>query len=86
MSFEFQEEKVDPKIQRALEDMRKNEECIVAYLDILGYKDLVNKFINPKKSTDKDILNIIISAFEEAKEPLNNEFNNLNLVNFKQIF
>lgn len=44
-----------------------NEKSLVAFLDILGFKNHVKSYFNPKCHVDKKILNMIKSAFEDAK-------------------
>lgn len=48
-----------------------NEKGIVAFLDILGYKNHVKNYLNPTKYGDKKILKNIKFAYEEA---LNSEY------------
>lgn len=90
MSFDFQEEDVDhEELQEYIDSNRKNGDCIVAYLDILGFKDIVNKYLNSQNPTDKDTLNIITSAMGSTKKIVNeflsnSEFKDIELVKFKQ--
>ena len=82
---------MDPEeLQKAIDVEFNNGECVVAYLDILGFKDLVNKYLNPQNTNDKYILKIIKSAMEDAKKPLNDfkmsdpEFKGIDLIKIKQ--
>jgi hypothetical protein len=43
-----------------------NEKHIVAFLDILGFKSHIKNYLNPNKDEDREILNKIKFAFEEA--------------------
>ena len=77
------------ELQKEIDFERKNGDCIVAYLDILGFKELVDKYLNPKNTFDKHILEIITSAIADFKSPINeylsqSEFNNLEIIKFKQ--
>lgn len=40
---------------------------LVAFLDILGFKNHVENFINGKKESDRQILDLVINAFNNAK-------------------
>jgi small-conductance mechanosensitive channel len=88
MSNDLQE--VDnEELQKAIDIERKNGKCIVAYLDILGFKELVDKYLNPKNTFDKNILEIITTAMEDAKRPINEflsqgEFKDIEMIKFKQ--
>lgn len=77
------------ELQEYIDGNRMNGDCVVAYLDILGFKDIVNKYLNPQIPTDKDIINIIISAMESTKRSINeflsnSEFKNIEIIKFKQ--
>lgn len=56
----------------------------VAYLDILGFREHVKKFINPKQGTDKEILEKIKSAMKDVSKNLNKgENKDLRLIRYK---
>lgn len=90
MSLDLEEENLDNKeLQKAINLERKNGDCIVAYLDILGFKELVNKYLNPQNTFEEHILEIITSAMDDAKRPINeyfseSEFKGVELIKFKQ--
>ncbi len=85
MSIDFPDENVDTEeLQKAVDFERKNGECIVAYLDILGFKDIVNKYLNPKTVADKQSLGIIISAMEEAKRLISQDEQYRKIIKIKQ--
>jgi hypothetical protein len=89
LSFDLQEDLGNEKLQEYIDNNRKNGDCIVAYLDILGFKDIVNKYLNPQTPTDKKTLNIIISAMGATKKSVNDfisnsEFKNIEIIKFKQ--
>ena len=88
MSNDLQE--VDnEELQKAIDIERENGKCIVAYLDILGFKELVDKYLNSKNTSNKNILEIITTAMEDAKRPINEflsqgEFKDIEMIKFKQ--
>lgn len=43
-----------------------NKKHLVAFLDILGFENHVEKYLNPEKESDKDILTKIKSAYQNA--------------------
>ncbi len=90
MSFDFQEENAHNKeLQRHIDNKRYNGECLVAYLDILGFKDIVDRYFNAQNPKDENILVTITSAMGATKKSVNEffssgEFKNIELVKFKQ--
>lgn len=58
---------MDPEeLKKALDFEFANGDCIVAFLDILGFKEHVKKYVNPEHPQDKEILEKIKSALNDA--------------------
>jgi hypothetical protein len=61
-----------------IDDEFANGECIVAFLDILGFKEHVKKYVSPEYPQDKEILEKIKSALDDAfKIITQSEYRNL---------
>lgn len=65
----YRKRDIDPEeLKRYIDYEFANGDCIVAFLDILGFKEHVRKYVNPKHPQDKEIL-------EKIKSALNDSFN-----------
>ena len=90
MSFDLEEVEDNAELQRHIDSKRKNGHCLVEYLDILGFKDHVNRYYNePQDPLDENILEIISSAMGATKKIVNDffssgEFKNTDLLSIKQ--
>jgi len=75
---------INQEIQTAIND-ELGTETLVAYLDILGFKEHVKKFVNSSDKKDKEILQIIKNAMADATKNYNiEEFKDVELIKVKQ--
>jgi hypothetical protein len=86
LSVELQKENVDnEELQKFIDREFSYGDCIVAYLDILGFEETVKKYVNSNLPKDKEILGIITSAMAYATKDYNiDEFQNIELIKVKQ--
>lgn len=62
----------------------KEDNRLVAYLDILGFKEHVKRYINPIQEADKQIIKIINSSLKIASIPIKTgENKDLNLITYR---
>ena len=54
------------ELKEAIDKGFEDNYCFVAFVDILGFREHVKKFINPKQEADEQILENIKSALEDA--------------------
>lgn len=57
---------IKDRLKKAREDKFNKKNCIVAFLDILGFENHVQKYLNPEYPQDKDVLENIKFALEDA--------------------
>lgn len=78
---------IKDKLKKTLD---KENDRLVAYLDILGFKEHVKKYINPKQEADKQIIEIINSSLEKAnmviKTGINKDIQLITYRNFSDCF
>lgn len=78
------DEKFDEKLKEFIEKEFEKERCLVAFLDILGFKDIVDKYVNPNNPGDKKILGDIKNALDKSLEVIREgQYSKYNLVKYK---
>jgi len=72
------------ELKEAIDKGFEDNYCFVAFVDILGFREHVKKFINPKQEADEQILENIKSALEDAlKLTKTDENRELKLIRYK---
>jgi len=54
------------KKEEVIKALEKEDNRLVAYLDILGFQEHIRRYINPKQEADKQIIKIINSSLKNA--------------------
>ncbi len=72
------------KLKEVIDNEFSKGDCIVAFLDILGFKNLVRKYVNSDRPEDKKIKEDIKSAIDDSFKNLRHGDNsNLKLIRYK---
>lgn len=73
------------EVKKAVKAESERRNSLVAYLDVLGFKNHVKNYLNPTNITHKNILNNYKNAFEQAKKlHYIRAFDEINLIKYKQ--
>jgi hypothetical protein len=74
----------DEELKDAISKEFDKKRAVVAFLDILGFKDIVRKYVNPKNHEDKKTLEDIKFALNDAlKQIREGPYSKYNLVKYK---
>lgn len=71
------------ELKKIIDNELDKQECLVAFLDILGFKQQVKKYVNPKSAQDKKILENIEYGMQTALKTIRERNNGLDLIQYK---
>ncbi|MDY9924333.1 hypothetical protein [Methanobacterium sp.] len=78
------DKKYDEELKKFIEKEFEKEKCLVAFLDILGFTDIVKKYVNPTNPNDKKSLEDIKSALDKSLIALRDSpYSKYNIVKYK---